>query len=399
MLQDLSSARRLVLDACSPLAPERVELGQALGRVAAADGRSAVDLPPFHRSAMDGYAVRADDTRPGARLTLAGETAAGDEAEITLAPRTAVALTTGAALPHGADAVLQSELADRDGADVVCREAVVAGRHVRFRGEDVRSGDVLAPAGQRITLQRLSALASAGVGELPVHRRARVRVLATGSELLPVGAPPEPGRIHESNRLVVASMATRAGAQVLGTATVPDDAAATREAIAVALAETDVLLITGGVSVGAHDHVKRALESCGVEEVFWRVRLKPGKPLWFGVRGSTLVFGLPGNPLSAIAGVLCFVEPALRALHGESDTGLRTRRARLSTASRAEDGRTTLLAAFFSEGADGMLEATPMPAQGSHLTGALARAHGFVIAPHDVGEMPAGTLVEAIPLD
>ena len=397
-MQDLASARRLVLDACRALPAERVGLDGALGRVAAADGRSAVDLPPFDRSAMDGYAVRAADTGPGARLRLAGETAAGEVAGIRVAPGTAVALTTGAALPDGADAVLQAELAERDGDEIVCLQAISARRHVRFRGEDVRLGDVLAPAGELVTLQRLSALASAGVGELPVHRRARVRVLATGSELLPVGAPPEPGRIHESNRLVVASMAARAGAHVLGTAIVDDDAAATREAISSALADTDVLLITGGVSVGAHDHVKRALDSCGVEEIFWRVRLKPGKPLWFGVRGETLVFGLPGNPLSTIAGVLCFVEPALRALHGEIGAAPVTRRVRLTASARADDGRTTLLAATFADGADGVLEATPMAEQGSHLTGALARAHGFVVVGHEAGELSAGALVDAIPL-
>jgi molybdopterin molybdotransferase len=224
-------------------------------------------------------------------------------------------------------------------------------------------------------------------------------VLATGSELLALGAPPEPGRIHESNRVVVAAMAERAGARVLGMDTVADDAAATREAIAAALADTDVVLITGGVSVGAHDHVKRALASCGVEEVFWRVRLKPGKPLWFGARGATLVFGLPGNPLSTIAGVLCFVEPALRALHGESDPGPRFRRARLTSSARADDGRTTLLAATFAQGRDGVLEATPMAEQGSHLTGALARADGFVVAGHDAGVLAAGTLVDAVALD
>ena len=397
-MQELSSALRLVLDACSPLPAERVAIEHALDRVAAADGRSAVDLPPFDRSAMDGFAVRAADTGPGARLRLSGETAAGETPSTAVTPGTAMLLTTGAALPEGADAVLQAELAERDGDAIVCREAIPASRHVRFRGEDVRRGDVLAPAGEPVNLQRLSALASAGVGALEVHRRARVRVLATGSELLPIGAPPEPGRIHESNRLVVASMVARAGGQVLGTSTVADDAAATRAAIAAALADTDVLLITGGVSVGAHDHVKRALDSCGVEERFWRVRMKPGKPLWFGVRGATLVFGLPGNPLSAIAGVLCLVEPALRALQGESGAGLRTRPARLTTAARADDGRTTLLAANYAQGGDGVLEATPLAQQGSHLTGALAHAHGFVVVPHDAGALAAGTVVDAIPL-
>ncbi len=393
---DLTAARDLVLDECAPLPPERIGLTEAAGRVLAEDARSAVDLPPFDRSAMDGFAVRAADTAPGARLRLAGEIAAGDVPGAPLAPGTAAAVTTGAALPDGADAVLQVELTRRDGDDVECASEVAPARHVRFRGEDVRRGDVLARAGEVVTVQRLSALASAGLGEVFVRRRARVRVLATGSELLALGAAPEPGRIHESNRLVVATMAAGAGAEVVATATVPDDAVATRVAIAAALEDADVLLITGGVSVGAHDHVKRALDDCGVREVFWRVRLKPGKPLWFGRSASTLVFGLPGNPLSTIAGVLCFVQPALNALHGRDEPDPSSQRVRLTGAARADDGRTTLLASTFAPGADGVLEATPLPDQGSHLTGGLARADGFVVVGHDAGLLAAGTLVDAI---
>lgn len=395
---DLTAARELVLDECVPLPPERIGLAEAAGRVLAEDARSVVDLPPFDRSAMDGYAVRAADTAPGARLALAGAVAAGDVPANRLAPGTAVAVTTGAALPEGADAVLQIELARRDGDEVECTAGVSPARHVRFRGEDVSSGDVLAEAGQVVTIQRLSALASAGLGQVSVHRRARVRVLATGSELLALGAPPEPGRIHESNRLVVATMAAGAGAEVVSTETVPDDGQDTRAAIAAALADSDVLLITGGVSVGAHDHVKRALDDCGVREVFWRVRMKPGKPLWFGRTRSTLVFGLPGNPLSTIAGVLCFVRPALRRLHGQREPDPGCLRVRLSAAARADDGRTTLLAATFAPSADGVLEATPLPDQGSHLTGGLARAHGFVVVEHDAGLLAAGTLADALAL-
>jgi molybdopterin molybdotransferase len=174
--------------------------------------------------------------------------------------------------------------------------------------------------------------------------------------------------------------------------------AATRSALAEDLGDADVMLVAGGVSVGRHDHVKAALDACGVDEIFWRVRLKPGKPLWFGRRGETLVFGLPGNPLSTIACFLAFVEPALRRLHGEREAALRTRPARLTTAATASDGRTTFLAATFAEASDGVLEVTPMPQQGSHLTGALAHADGFVVAPHDAGLLPAGARVAAIPL-
>jgi molybdopterin molybdotransferase len=236
---------------------------------------AAVDLPPFDRSAMDGYAVRSADTAPGVALRLAGGVAAGEVAEQELAPGTAAPVSTGAALPPAADAVLQSELAVAGDGTVTPERAIEPGRHVRYRGEDVHAGDVLARAGERLTLPRLSALASAGVGDVAVHRRPRLHLLVTGSELLPLGAPPEPGRIHESNGLMVSLLARRAGAEVIGGDVVPDDRAATLEAVERGLAD-DVLVVSGGVSVGPHDHVKPAFEACGVEEVLWRVRIKPG---------------------------------------------------------------------------------------------------------------------------
>jgi molybdopterin molybdotransferase len=220
-------------------------------------------------------------------------------------------------------------------------------------------------------------------------------VLATGTELLEIGAPPEPGRIHESNRLTLALLARRAGAEVVVHPVVPDDAAATATAVETALAG-DVLAVSGGVSVGPHDHVKPALQQLGVEEIFWRVRLKPGKPLWFGRRDATLVFGLPGNPLSTVACFLLFVGPALRRLQGESTAAPPYVPARLAVPARPADGRTTLLTARLVRGDDGVLAATPTEGQGSHLTGALAASDGFVAIPHDGGELPAGSAVDAL---
>lgn len=383
---------------CRPLASERIGLADALGRVLSQDAASAVDLPPFDRSAMDGYAVRASDTSAGVVLRLTGGTAAGELPVAALERGDAMSITTGAALPPGADAVLQLELSEAAPGGVRCLASVPEQCHVRFRGEDVRRGDVLAPAGAPLTLQKLSALASAGVGDVSVHRRPRVRVLATGSELLPIGAPPEPGRIHESNRVVLSRMVERAGAELTGDDTVADDPLATRSAIETALGSVDVLVISGGVSVGTHDHVKAALDACGVEQIFWRVDLRPGRPLWFGRRGDTLVFALPGNPLSSIVGCLSFVEPALRRLQGEHDARMPTQPARLTTAAAAAGPRTTFLAATLEVGSDGVLSATPLPRQGSHLTGALAWADGFAIVPGGAGELPAGTLVESVRL-
>jgi molybdopterin molybdotransferase len=393
---DLPEAWALVSEGVRPLAPERVALGDAPGRIVAQDVPSAVDLPPFDRSAMDGYAVRAADTGSGP-LLLVGDIAAGVTSAAVLEAGTAVGIATGAALPPGADAVLQSELATMTDGHVQAARALAPGRHVRFRGEDVRRGDVLAPAGSVLTLPRVSSLAAAGVGEVDVHRRARVHILVTGSELLPLGAPPEPGKIHESNGLLLRLLAERTGAEITHHGVVADDAQATREAVEAGLAG-DVLIVSGGVSVGPHDHVRPAFEACGVEEVFWRVRVKPGKPLWFGRRGDTLVFGLPGNPLSSIVGFLALIDPALRRLHGEPGATMRTVPARLTIAAGPSDGRTTFLSSRLVPGADGVLEATPTEAQGSHLTGALGESDGFVIAPHGIDELPAGAVVDAVVL-
>ena len=394
-LLEIGEAWERVAAHARPLPAERVPLTEAYGRIAAEAARSAVDLPPFDRSAMDGYAVRAADTDPPAPLQVAGEVAAGEVATSALEPGTALGITTGAALPDGADAILRVEDATLEGGRVTPAGPVAHGFHVRYRGEDVARGDVLAPAGAPLTMQRVTGLASAGVGDVEVHRRPVVHVLATGSELLEVGASPEPGRIHESNRLTLRLLAEAAGAEVVLHPVVPDDREATRAAVEAAMAG-DALLVSGGVSVGPHDHVKPALEAAGVQEDFWRVRLKPGKPLWFGVRDDLLVFGLPGNPLSTVACFLLFVGPALRRMQGEHDAAPAFVPVRLAVPARPADGRTTLLTARLDRASDGVLDATPTEGQGSHLTGALAASDAFVIVPHAGGELPAGAFADAL---
>jgi molybdopterin molybdotransferase len=396
-MKDLAEALALVLDGLEPLEAEPAPIGDAAGRVAAGDVRSVVDLPPFDRSAMDGYAVRSADVSAGGTLRVLGDAAAGGEGALAVEAGTAVRISTGAAIPDGADAVLRVEDADAQNGSVRATAAVGAGLHVRFRGEDVHAGDVLARAGDPLTLPRISALASAGVGEVPVHRRPRLHLIVTGNELLPAGAPPEPGKVHESNGLMVRLLCGPAGAEITDHGVVGDDAAATRAAVEAGL-EGDLLVVSGGVSVGPHDHVKPAFAACGVDEVFWRVRIKPGKPLWFGRRGRTLVFGLPGNPLSAIVGAALFIVPALRRLQGERDAGPRFERGRLGEAAGPSDGRTTFLTSRLVRAADGVLEAFPTERQGSHMTGALAESDGFVIAPHGAGPLPAGATVAAVVL-
>jgi molybdopterin molybdotransferase len=394
-MKDLAEALALVLDGLAPLEAERAAIGDAAGRVAASDVRSVVDLPPFDRSAMDGYAVRSADVSAGAPLRVLGDAAAGGAGALAVDAGTAVRISTGAAIPAGADAVLRVEDAEAQNGSVRATATVGEGQHVRFRGEDVHAGDVLARAGDRLTLPRISALASAGVGEVSVHRRPHLHLIVTGNELLPAGAPPEPGKVHESNGLMLRLLAAPAGAVITDHGVIGDDAEATRAAVEAGL-EGDLLVVSGGVSVGPHDHVKPAFAACGVDEVFWRVRIKPGKPLWFGRRGRTLVFGLPGNPLSAIVGAALFIVPALRRLQGERDAGPRLERGRLGEAAGPSDGRTTFLTSRFVRAADGVLEAFPTERQGSHMTGALGESDGFAVAPHGSGPLPAGAEVDLL---
>ncbi|WP_028065014.1 molybdopterin molybdotransferase MoeA [Solirubrobacter soli] len=393
-MKDFSEALALVLDGIEPVETEIVGLHDAIGRVIAAEALAGIDLPPFDRTAMDGYAVRAQDVSPGAELRVIGDLAAGG-GSVTLGPGTAARISTGAAIPPGADAILRVEDADvRDGT-VIATAGVALGQHVRRRAEDVHAGDVLALPGDVLTVPRLSALASAGVATVRVPRPPRVDLIVTGSELLPPGAPHEPGKIYESNSLVVGAMVEAAGARLVQHPSVIDDFETTRAAIEAGL-EGDVLVVSGGVSVGPHDHVKPAFEACGVDEVFWRVRIKPGKPLWFGRRGKTLVFGLPGNPLSAIVCTALFVLPALRRLRGESDPGPRFDRGRLGESAGPSDNRTTFLISKLVPGLDGVLEAWPTERQGSHMTGALGESDGFAVAPHGSGALPAGAEVDLL---
>ncbi|MDA0184408.1 molybdopterin molybdotransferase MoeA [Solirubrobacter phytolaccae] len=395
-MKDFDEALELVLAGIEPLPAETVALPTAEGRVVAAEAHAAIDLPPFDRTAMDGFAVRAEDVSPGATLRVIGDLAAGGDT-LSIAPGTAARISTGAAIPEGADSVLKVEDTTVEGDTVTSTASVKSGLHIRRRGEDVHAGDVLAKPGDVLTIPRLSALASAGVATVSVPRRPRVSLIVTGSELLPPGAPPEPGKIYESNSLVVTALVRAAGGEVTQQPPIPDDFEATKAAIEAGL-QSDILIVSGGVSVGPHDHVKPAFEACGVEEVFWRVRIKPGKPLWFGRRGKTLVFGLPGNPLSAIVGTAIFVIPALRALRGEANVQPRLVKGRLGEPAGPSDNRTTFLISKLVPADDGVLVAWPTERQGSHMTGALGESDGFAIAPHGSGSLPAGAEVDLLRL-
>ncbi len=385
-LPRIDEALALVLAHVRPLPLEDVAVASAAGRVLGEDGRAVTDLPPFDSSAMDGYAVRAADT-PGA-LRVVGHSAAGRPELGAVGPGEAVVISTGAVVPAGADAVVPVE---RTAGDVVV-ETVGKWDNVRPRGGDTRAGDVVVPAGSLLGPPQVSALAAAGVAVVRCGRRPRVAVLSTGSELRVPGEPLAPGEIYESNSVLVAAQLDVAGAIATVFPIVADDAAATRAALEQAL-EHDVLITTGGVSVGPHDLVRATLAELGAQEVFWRVAVKPGKPIAFAVRGEALVFGLPGNPVSSLVGFELFVRPALRALQGAREPGPEFLPGRLARAVQRTLERDELVRARRT---GDRLE--PLSGQDSHMIVRAAAANALVLIPRGEGELPSGAEVAYLPI-
>ena len=391
-LLTFEAALSRILASASPLPAEPVLLAQAAGRVLAQPALARTDLPPFASSAMDGYAVRAAET-PGS-LSIAARIAAGSPATAPLPAGAATTIATGGAVPEGADAVVPVEhAAERDG-HVEIPESARAGAHIRPRGGDVREGAVVAESGTRLGAAQIGALAAAGVDEVTCSRRPRVAVLATGSELRAPGDQLEPGQIFESNRHMIAAVLEPAGAEIELLPVVPDDEPAHREALERGL-DADVLVSSGGVSVGPHDLVRRIAAELGVEESFWGVAVKPGKPLSFGTRGSTLVFGLPGNPVSSLVGALLFVRPALLARQGLTDPGPAFDVGKTSSALRRNVHRDEFVRARRSFVAEGV-ELAPISGQESHMIVRASSADALVHVPRGSGEVAAGEVVRYV---
>jgi molybdopterin molybdotransferase len=394
-LLTVEDALARVLASVHRLEPESVALGDASGRVLAEDARAAIDLPRFPSSAMDGFALRAADT-PGT-LPVVGRIAAGRPAERALTAGEALAISTGGVVPEGADAVVPIELVRDEGDTVVVPQAAPRGANVRPRGGDVRSGEIVVPAGTPLTPSRLAALASAGVTPLRCARRPRVAIVSTGTELKQPGETLREGEIYESNGLMLASLLTDALATVGSTEHVADDPAAHGEALARGL-EADVLVTSGGVSVGPHDLVRETLAGLGVDEVFWGVAMRPGKPLSFGTRGATLVFGLPGNPVSSLVGAILFLLPALRALQGDQRPEPRFGTGLLAVPATRRSSRDDFQRASL-EFQGGEVVLRPLAGQESHMIVSAAAADALVHVPRGEGELAAGSRVRYLPLD
>ena len=400
-LSSVEAYQAAILSAITPLAPTSLELAAAEGCVLAEDVTAAVALPSFDNSSMDGYAVHAADVARAAEdspatLRVTGEIAAGDIGAHRLAPGTAMRIMTGARLPAGADAVIPVEWTDDDDARVAIYRPAERGNAVRYAGGDAAEGETLLTAGTRMRPMQIAVAASAGRTAVSVRPRPRVVVLSTGDELTEPGTPLVPGRIWDSNSYMIAAAAREAGAVASRRAGVPDDPEGVLPVLEEQLAHADLLITTGGVSMGGeHDVVKAALRKLGTV-TFRKVAMQPGMPQGFGVlgkggNGPVPIFTLPGNPVSAYVSFQMFVRPALAALQGASDLSLPQVRATLTGPVRSPSGRRSYLRGVL----DGT-KVTPLSGQGSHQIAYLGRANALIIVPEWETQLPANETVDVL---
>lgn len=395
-LLPFDDAREAILRGVRALPSERVPLASAAGRVLAESLLAQSPLPAFDHSAMDGYALATRDLRGDGpfRLAVDGESSAGQPCA-ALRAGAAARIFTGAAIPQGADAVVMQESVARERASITFDARPRPRQHIRFAGEDLATGATAIASGTRLQAGALALAAMFGLAELRVARRPRVTIVCTGDELRVPGEPPRPASIFESNSAALAALARQAGADVRVAPIVRDEAAATQRAFEEALDGTDVLLTVGGVSVGDHDLVRPALERAGVKLDFWRVAMKPGKPLAVGRTAAAFVLGLPGNPASAIVTFSVFGLPLLRALQGDARPLAPTLRAVVKAPRRRSPDRLELVRATLRP-EDGALVATPHDNQASGAATSLAHSDGLALIPPGEGPLPAGATVDFV---
>ena len=369
-----------VLAHAAPLPPEQVALDDALGRVLAGELKALRTQPPADVSAMDGYAARACDVvNTPAQLRVIGEVAAGRPFAATVGAGEAARIFTGGVMPAGADTIVVQEITQRAGDTVTVLKPVSKGRHIRRQGLDFRHGDTLFTAGHRLSSRDLALLAGMNYPRVPLHRRPKVALFATGDELVAPGEEPGPGQIVYSNGFALAALARQEGAAVVDLGLVKDDLAATIAAVRAGReAAADILVTTGGASVGEYDLVHKAFAAEGIDLSFWKVAMRPGRPLMHGRLGAMQVLGLPGNPVSAYVCAFLFLVPLIRRLSGRSDLSLPTESAVLGSELPANDERADYVRATLRAGAEGPI-ATAFPVQDSSMMLALAKADCLVI--------------------
>ncbi|HET7035468.1 MAG TPA: gephyrin-like molybdotransferase Glp, partial [Thermomicrobiaceae bacterium] len=405
-LLGVDEARERILAALAPLPPERLPLLDALGLVLSEDIVADVDIPPFRNSAMDGYAVRAANTAGAtpehpAVLRVVGEVPAGAAPELTVGPGESVRIMTGALVPEGADAVVRFEETDElehpgSRERVSVQRAVGRGANVRAAGEDVARGSVVLPAGTDLGAAELGLLAALNYARAPVHRPPRVAILSTGDELVPAGVPLAAGQIRDSNSILLAALVKQLGAQPLSLGAARDDVDEIRRRLARARG-ADLLLTSGGVSVGDFDLVKRVLRQEGHIDL-WQVRIKPGKPMAFGCIGETPLIGLPGNPVAALVAFLQFARPAIQRMLGRVDWSPPLARARLACPLENRGRRRHFVRGVVEHCGDALL-ARPAGPQGAATLSSVARANCLIIIPEEWDHAPAGAEVDIELLD
>jgi molybdopterin molybdotransferase len=399
-LTTVEAHQAAILAVISPLPPASLELADAEGCVLAEDVTAAVSLPSFDNSSMDGYAVQAADTSKSSERTpltfpVTAEIAAGDTGVFRLEPGTAMRIMTGAQMPAGADAVVPVEWTDGGDARVEIYRPASPGNAVRYVGGDATQGETLLEKGIRMRPMQIAVAASAGRKTVKVRPRPRVVVLSTGNELTEPGTPLLPGRIWDSNSYMIAAAAREAGALAYRRSVVPDDPAGVLPALEEQLAHADLLVTTGGVSMGGeHDVVKAALRELGTV-TFRKVAMQPGMPQGFGTvgEGRVPIFTLPGNPVSAYVSFQLFVRPAIAALQGIDDLRLPAVRATLTGSVRSPEGRRSYLRGVLADG-----QVAPLSGQGSHQIAALGRANALIIVPEPETQLPAGETVDVLVL-
>jgi len=377
-------------------AVERLNIRAALGRVLAHEVISPVNVPQHDNSAMDGYAVRFDDLKQDGEATLKviGTAFAGKPFAGNVGPGQAVRIMTGAVIPQGSDTVIQQERAKTSGAKVAVAPVTKKGTNTRNAGEDLRQGEPALKRGQPLRPAEIGLLASLGIGEISVYRKLRVAFFSTGDELVPLGSPLGAGQIYDSNRYTIYGMLTRLGCDVLDMGVIRDDPEAVQRAFDEAAQSADVLITSGGVSVGEADYVKQILDRVG-EVLFWKIAMKPGRPLAYGRIGRAHFFGLPGNPVAVMVTFYQFVRDALLYLQGQVTVApLPSLKVTCTSAIKKAPGRTEFQRGILTRATDGQWTVRATGDQGSGILSSMSQADCFIVLPTEAGNLPAGAVVE-----